>query len=434
MKSNRKIIKNIFRALLLLIFIYLGSQLVIYSFFEESKLVRIDRKSMDHSENTVEKKWKGNYLIIKQYSGFGCETKKYVRYNKNRIELLIIEPFILCWGTSYGQMDYTIYYNNIISSLKAYFSEDILLYEKWCRVRQSNCVVNSEVMENYDQLKDFGFVKFEKGDYNLDNLNYTYLSDEKKNFKGEFREIEEIEDAEEKMEEKYTAPINTGIRLAPTPERGTSSQGGELRSHYIYSEMMDIATGQKWNKDTKLKYCIRYKSNTDSSNYRGAVLYANSSLENKYIFQIDIYEYQTDYYCSQSAWAKGIWDKNEGRGTYRIGIPFKAPLSNEDVFHEICVDDINSQLNHCASKWGISEDDAYVTNIYQISASSQANNLSDYTILDYFRILVDGDQVSESLFPNQDFSRFSGLTDDDNSDDFVGWTEHSSVYAVDIKE
>jgi len=251
----------------------------------------------------------------------------------------------------------------------------------------------------------------------------------KENFEGEFKETEKIKDADEEAEEKHVAVANTGIRLAPTheSERGTSSQGGGLRSHYIYSERMDIAMEQKWNKDTKLKYCIRYKSNTDSSNYRSAILYASSSLENKYIFQINILEYKTDYHCGSWAWAKG-------GGTYSIDIPFKASFSNEGVFHEICVDDINSQLNHCASKWGISEDDAYVTNIYQISASSPTNNLNDYTILDYFKIFINGNQVSDTLFPNQDFNRFSGLADDNKPDDFAGWTEHSSVYAVDIEK
>lgn len=265
------------------------------------------------------------------------------------------------------------------------------------------------------------------------------LSENKgESFEREFQETEKVEntDKEKEVEEENIA-VNTGIKLVPTQQgdgRGTSSQGGP-QSHYIYSERMDIAAGQKWNKNTKLKYCIRYKSNTDSSNYRSAVLYANSSLENKYIFQIDIYEYQTDYYCSQSAWAKGIWDKDGGgRGTYRIGIPFKASFSNKDIFHEICIDDINSQLNHCASKWGISEDDAYLTNIYQISASSQNNSLSDYAILDYFKIFVNGNQISDTLFPNQDFSKFSGLADDNKPDDFVGWTEHKDAYAVEIEE
>lgn len=233
-----------------------------------------------------------------------------------------------------------------------------------------------------------------------------------------------------KIEKRHTETVNTGIKLIPTFEKFSR----ELRSHYIYSEVMDIATEQEWNKDTKLKYCIRYKSNTDSPNYRGATLYANSSLENKYIFQIDIYEYQTDYYCGQSAWAKGIWDKNGGRGTYRIGIPFKSSLSNGDIFHEICVDDINSQLNYCASKWGISEDDAYLTNIYQISASSPNSSLDDYVVLDYFRIFVDGNQVSESLFLNQDFNNFSGLVNDNKPNDFEGWEEHGNIYAVSVQE
>lgn len=233
------------------------------------------------------------------------------------------------------------------------------------------------------------------------------------------------ESSNNETEKKHIAVANTGVKLVPTSEGEVSRE--LLRSHYIYSEVMDIAAGQKWDKSNKLKYCIKYKSDTDSSNYRGAVLYANSSLENEYIFQINILEYKTNYHCNSWAWAKG-------GGTYSIDIPFKALFSNKDVFHEVCVEDINSQLNHCVSEWGISKDDAYLTNIYQVSASSQNSSLSDYTILDYFRIFIDENQVSDLLFPNQDFDKFSGLVDDDKPDDFEGWKEYKNIYAVSIQE
>lgn len=227
----------------------------------------------------------------------------------------------------------------------------------------------------------------------------------------------------EENKKEHIKIVNTGVKLVPTFEKASR----ELRSHYMYSETMDIATEQKWNKDTKLKYCIRYKSNTDSSNYRGAILYANSPLVNGYIFQINILEYKTDYYCDSWAWAKG-------GGTYSIDIPSKTSFLNKDIFHEICVDDINSQLNHCASKWGISENDAYLTNIYQGSISSPTDNLNSYTIFDYFKIFIDGNQTTELLFLNQDFNKFLGLADDNKFDDFVGWKEYKNSYAVSIQE
>ncbi|MEA1936544.1 MAG: hypothetical protein U9N04_00305 [Patescibacteria group bacterium] len=256
------------------------------------------------------------------------------------------------------------------------------------------------------------------------------LSENKKeNFERGFEEIEKTKDANEKMEEGNIALTNTGVKLTPTPQRGTSSQGGsQMQSQYMKSEVMNVTAGQRWNKNTKLKYCFKYKSN---ASYRSTILSASSSLRNKYFFQINVWKDPSDHPCSQWAFAKSLWDKGKGRGTYSINISPKASLSNEDVFHEICIDDINSQLNHCASKWGISEDDAYLTNIYQVSINSSA---SSSVIFDYVRIFVDGNQISESLFPNQDFSKFSGLADDDSSDDFVGWTEHSDIYAVDIKE
>ena len=229
-------------------------------------------------------------------------------------------------------------------------------------------------------------------------------------------------------EEKYVIPINTGVKLVPDPNTDpeTILHAGP-NSQRMHLGGMEITAGQKWNKDTKLKYCVRYKTNANSSKYRSAILHANSSLENKYIFQIDIYEYETDYYC-------GSWANIRGGGTYRIIIPFKDLSSDKDIFHEICIDDINSQLDHCVTKWGINKDDAYLTNIHQASILSPSGNLSDYTIFDYSRLFIDGNQVPESLFPNQNFDKFSGSINDNNSDDFEGWKEYKNTYAVDIEE
>ena len=229
-------------------------------------------------------------------------------------------------------------------------------------------------------------------------------------------------------EEKYVVPINTGVKLVPDPSTDpeTMLHAGP-NPQRMHSEGMEITAGQKWNKNTKLKYCIRYKSNTNSSKYRSAILHANSSLENKYIFQVDIYEYKTDYYCDS-------WANIRGGGTYRIIIPFKTSFSNKDTFHEICIDDINSQLDYCILKWGINKDDAYLTNIHQASIFSPSSSLNDYAVFDHFRIFVDGNQVPELLFPNQNFDKFLGSTDDNNSDDFEGWKEYKNAYAIDIEE
>ncbi|MCK5475137.1 MAG: hypothetical protein KAI71_00960 [Candidatus Pacebacteria bacterium] len=260
-------------------------------------------------------------------------------------------------------------------------------------------------------------------------IQQKYQTENQENYIQQSNKIDNQEKDLKELEEKYVIPINTGVKLIPDPNTdpetmlhaGPNPQRMQLGG-------MEITAGQKWNKNTKLKYCVRYKTNVNSSKYRSTILHANSSLESKYIFQVDIYEYKTDYHCDS-------WVNIRGGGTYRIIIPFGASSSSDkDTFHEICIDDINSQLDYCATKWGINKDDAYLTNIHQASILSPSGSLNNYAIFDYIKIFIDENQVSEALFPNQNFDKFLGSANDNKSNDFNGWMEYKNVYAVDIDE
>ena len=122
---------------------------------------------------------------------------------------------------------------------------------------------------------------------------------------------------------------------------------------------------------------------------------------------------------------------------YDIYIPLNGSPSNKDTFHEVCIDDINSLLANCASEWGVDKNDAYLTDIYKAYVASPEVRLGDYSIFDYYRIFVNGVQVPKSVFPNQDFNKFSGTIDDGQPDDFVGWEEgwagRDEAYAVSVE-
>lgn len=253
--------------------------------------------------------------------------------------------------------------------------------------------------------------------------------------KEEEEERKERREEEKEEEEKVSQPPgeepqssdNIGVKLIPEltepddPDEGVDSQA-------IYSDGLSIAAGQTWNKNTKLKFCVRYKSNVAFQGYRSAILAGKSSLGDNYTFQIDLFEYRKDYYC-------GSWAVFAGKGrTYNIVVPLNGSFSNKDTFHEVCIDDINSVLDNCVSEWGIDKNDAYLTDIYITTAiGPDEMSLDEYTIFDYYRVFVNGTQVSESVFFNQDFNKFSGTIDDGKPDDFVGWVEYSDAYAVSIE-
>jgi len=260
-----------------------------------------------------------------------------------------------------------------------------------------------------------------------------------------FEEKEEKEEREERREEREEEPEdssdkppeedpqssdNIGVKLSPElrepddPDEGVDSQS-------IHFDKLSIAAGQTWNKNTQLKFCIRYKSNVASPGYVSAILGGKSSLGDKYTFQIDLFEHRKDYHCG--SYGVGMAGE-EGRG-YIIVVPLNNSPSNKDTFHEVCIDDINSVLDNCVPEWGIDKNDAYLTDIYiAVVISPDEMSLDEYAIFDYFRIFVNGTQVSESVFPNQNFNKFSGTIDDGQPDDFAGWAEYyDEAYAVSVE-
>ncbi len=260
-------------------------------------------------------------------------------------------------------------------------------------------------------------------------MTWRYFDEKEETERKERRKEEKEEETEDSSDkpsgEESQSLDNIGVKLIPElaepddPDEGVDSQN-------IYSDELSIAAGQTWNKDTQLKFCIRYKSNVVNHNYRSAILDGKSSLGDGYTFQIDLREYEKDYQCS--SWA----EVRVGR-TYNITIPLSGSPSNKDIFHEACVDDINSLLDNCVSEWGIDKNDAYLTDIYKAYVLSPGISLDDYSIFDYYRIFVNGTQVPESVFFNQDFNKFSGTKDDGQPDDFVGWAEYYEAYAVSVE-
>ena len=117
-KSKRK--RLIFYIPFILVIIYLLSQLIIYSFFEESKIVKIEIKPSQERTSFIQI-WKGNYLVVIHGSEhLGC-TESYVRYYDNKIEILSIEPKLTCWGQRFSpEVNYTLCFNNIISSTNCF--------------------------------------------------------------------------------------------------------------------------------------------------------------------------------------------------------------------------------------------------------------------------------------------------------------------------
>ena len=236
---------------------------------------------------------------------------------------------------------------------------------------------------------------------------------------------EEPDTTEEEQEEEgpYSSTDNKGMKLNAYQDLIMDPYGTSASNTYVYSSEMDVAAGQEWDKNTDLKFCVAYKSTTASSTYRSAILNAISSIDDDYEFQIDLFEYATDQYC-------GSWNKYGGGKVYQISIALNKDSSNVDTFHEVCIEDLNSLIDTCALEWGINTDIVHITNIYRTWISSPSTSVDDYTIYDYYKVYVDGVQVSDSVFPNQEFDTFSGTIDDEDTDDFNGWDVYYSAYAV----
>lgn len=163
-KKKRLSIKKILLVFMLLFFLYFLNQLIIFSFFAESKIVRISYEKIVKSGERTEVEWKLNYLNVAQYTSIACEESSYLRYRNNQIEFLHEKPRIPCWASDWHyKITYLINYNNVLSPLMAIFSNNIIL-EYSCK---ENCIIDSEFID---------FIKFgdENNSYDieLNNLNY----------------------------------------------------------------------------------------------------------------------------------------------------------------------------------------------------------------------------------------------------------------------
>lgn len=259
-------------------------------------------------------------------------------------------------------------------------------------------------------------------------MTWRYFEEKEEEERKERREEreEEPEDSSDKpLEEEPQSSDNIGAKLSPELDPDDDDME-DVDYQCMRSDELSIAAGQTWNKDTQLKFCVRYKSNVASQYYISVFLYGKSPLGNGYTFDIELMEYGKDYYCSSHK-------VRDGR-TYEIYIPLNNSFSNKDIFHEVCIDDINSLFDNCVSEWGIDKNDAYLTDIYRVYvASPDVMSLDEYSIFDYCRVFVNGIQAPESVFPNQNFNKFSGTTDDGQPDDFVGWAEIDEAYAVSVE-
>lgn len=160
-KSKRK--RLIFYVPFALVIIYLLSQLVIYSFFENSKIVKINVKP-DQKRTSFIKAEKGNYLVVVYGNeNLGCNESSYVRYHDNKIEILSIEPKLKCWATRFNPgVNYTLCFNNIISATKAYLlGKDMLTYTRCTFNDNTNpCIFDGNTLTDHEQIKNYGFVGF----------------------------------------------------------------------------------------------------------------------------------------------------------------------------------------------------------------------------------------------------------------------------------
>lgn len=165
-KSKRK--RLIFYIPLALVIIYLLSQLVIYSFFENSKIVKIEIKPGQKRTSFI-KAEKGNYsVVVHDNKNLGCNESSYIRYYDNKIEILSIEPKLKCWATRFNpEVNYTLCFNNIISATKAYLlGKDMLTYTRCNFSDNTNlCVLfNGNTLTSREQIKNYGFVGFRNYD------------------------------------------------------------------------------------------------------------------------------------------------------------------------------------------------------------------------------------------------------------------------------
>ena len=213
---------------------------------------------------------------------------------------------------------------------------------------------------------------------------------------------------------QVTSNDNIGVKLEPRED-----YSGFTSAQYMYSNILSASGMEVWNSETKLKACLSYKTNQEYKNFRSGIIYAESPLLNNYEFQIDFYENLDEYGCSK-------WSTGSG-GVYQISVPFNDTTDYDESQIELCINDINAILKNCASEWGVSEDEAYLTEIYQFYVTSPSQSIDEYVIYDYFRLYIN-DELEEEF----EFSDLRGEKDDDEADFYYNWEPYYDAYKVSI--
>ncbi len=171
MKKLKKLVRKIAVLILAVIMLYLAQQLAVFIWFKEQpkleKISNIPRKSDTYQQNPkIEKNWRGNYLDVTTATNiYICGQPTYARFKKDRIEIHEFYRYIRCWGYASPTLKYTINYNNIFSSLKAYLFDNISISYITHSYHNKNADIidnNIKFVDDENYMKKIGFISLNK--------------------------------------------------------------------------------------------------------------------------------------------------------------------------------------------------------------------------------------------------------------------------------
>ena len=155
MLKLKKLIKKVIVLVVTIMIICLVHQLVVFIYFNKEPEISINPLKIIEPE--IKKTWRGNRLDIEAKTNiYICGQPTYVRFKENKIEIheLYCGGILRCWGYSTGVYSYKLYYNNIFSSLKAYFFDNI----KISYIEHSDFYGNCDDVKNDEKyMKSKGF-------------------------------------------------------------------------------------------------------------------------------------------------------------------------------------------------------------------------------------------------------------------------------------
>ena len=166
----KKLVKKAVVLIVVTITICLTHQLVIFILFNESPKLEISKVSDDlnYKNKKIKKTWRGNCLDIEAATDiYMCGQPTYARFKEDRIEIheFYCHNFIRCWGYGTYSSDYTLCYNNIFSSLKAYLLDDIKISYIEHSHYYDNCDIGNGNDKEYMKSKGFIYLSYSFASY-----------------------------------------------------------------------------------------------------------------------------------------------------------------------------------------------------------------------------------------------------------------------------